>query len=250
MWNRSILKENAKTALFGNRYWMAVAVCLTEAFIMSIFSFVTSFDSTKLEDLKTTEAIMQFAQKSSGISFISMLISIFVGLPLAVGLARYFIHNRFGQTKYSMMFSAFDVNYGSTVAGMFTTVLFIILWGILLIIPGIVKALQYIMVPYILSDNPSMPGSRARQISRMMTNGEKGDMFVLDLSFIGWYLLAGLAAGLVNVVSAPLGSLVGAVAAAMVAAYVNATFAELYIFMRDRIIRTGAVTAEELGLAY
>ncbi len=54
------------------------------------------------------------------------------------------------------------------------------------------------MVPFILSDNPSMPGSRARQISRMMTNGEKGAIFVLYLSFLGWYLLAGLAVGMLT----------------------------------------------------
>lgn len=249
MWNRSILKQNAKTALLGNRYWMAVAVCLTEAVIMSIFGFITSFDSAKIWDLKTAEAILQFAQKSSGASLLSMLISIFVGLPLAVGLARYFIHNRFGQTKYTMLFSSFDVNYGSTVAGMFTTVLFIVLWTFLFVIPGIVKALQYIMVPYILSDNPTMPGGRARQISRGMTNGEKGDVFILILSFIGWYLLAGFVAGLFNMVSAPLGSLVSAVTVAMVSAYVEATFAELYIFMRDRIIRSGMATAAEFGIA-
>jgi uncharacterized membrane protein len=62
----------------------------------------------------------------------------------------------------------------------------------LFVIPGIIKSLQYCMVPFLLSDNPHMSGSRARQLSRMMTDGEKGAIFVLYLSFIGWFFLAGL----------------------------------------------------------
>ena len=118
---------------------------------------------------------------------------------------------------------------------MFVTELFIFLWSLLLLIPGIYKTYQYYMVPYILSDNPNIPGARARSISRAMTDGEKLNIFLLELSFIGWYLLGGLCLG---------------IGVFFVNPYYEATKAELYIYLRDRAIQTGMVQPEELGLVF
>lgn len=125
------------------------------------------------------------------------------------------------------------MNYLNGVGTMFVTNLFVFLWSLLLIIPGIIKSFEYVMVPYLLADNPSLPGSRAREISRMLTNGEKWNIFVLELSFLGWCLL---------------GLLCFAVGIFFVVPYFNATLAELYIYLRDRAIQTNMLNPAELGL--
>ena len=59
----------------------------------------------------------------------------------------------------------------------------------MLVVPGIIKHYEYRMIPYILAENPTMPREEAFQISRRMMMGQKMDVFVLDLSFIGWFIL-------------------------------------------------------------
>ena len=62
--------------------------------------------------------------------------------------------------------------------------------------PGIIKSYAYRMVPYILADNPKMDAMEAIALSRKMMDGQKWNTFVLDLSFLGWYLLGILALGI------------------------------------------------------
>ena len=183
--------------------------------------------TASLEQLVAQSGLMNL------ISIGSILFSVFIGLPIAIGLSRFFVQNHFGVTEFGTLFSGFRNNYMNGVGAMFVTELFIGLWSLLLFIPGIVKALQYSMVQFILADNPSMPGSRAREISRIMTNGEKGAIFVLMLSFLGWFIL---------------GTICLFVGTLFVLPYYEATFAELYIFLRDRAIQTNQINPAELGL--
>lgn len=78
----------------------------------------------------------------------------------------------------------------------FLTTLFILLWSLLLVIPGIVKSFSYMLTPYILLDNPQMPVMAAIDESRRLMHGNKWRAFFLGLSFIGWWLLGILTLGL------------------------------------------------------
>lgn len=237
MWDRGILKSNAKLALRG-RYWTAFAVAIVAMLVGGAFSILTTPVQMRYQ-LAIQDPNVDLATKtaqSSTLQLVSLggiLFSVFVALPIAIGLARFFVQNRFGVTDFGTLFSGFRRNYMNGVGAMFVTELFIGLWTILLVIPGIIKAFQYILVPYILSDNPSIPGSRAREISRMLTNGEKGSIFVLMLSFLGWFILGTICFG---------------VGIFFVMPYYEATMAELYIFLRDRAIQAGQLNPAELGL--
>ena len=68
--------------------------------------------------------------------------------------------------------------------------IYVILWTLLLIIPGIIKALSYSMTPFILQDDPSISGNAAIEKSMRMMDGHKMDLFWLFLSFIGWIILS------------------------------------------------------------
>lgn len=77
--------------------------------------------------------------------------------------------------------------------------LFTGLWSLLFVIPGIVKSYSYAMTMYIMQDHPELSGNDAITKSRQMMDGHKFDLFILDLSFIGWYLLGALTFGILIV---------------------------------------------------
>lgn len=70
------------------------------------------------------------------------------------------------------------------------------LWSLLLIIPGIVKAYSYAMTPYLLRDDEELEGNAAIEESMRMMSGHKWELFCLDFSFIGWWILACLTLGI------------------------------------------------------
>ena len=74
--------------------------------------------------------------------------------------------------------------------------IYIFLWMLLLIVPGIIKAFSYAMTPYILRDRPDLEYNGAIELSMAMMRGHKADLFWLYLSFIGWFLLCILTLGI------------------------------------------------------
>ena len=93
--------------------------------------------------------------------------------------------------------------------------LFIALWSLLFVIPGIWAAYRYRFAFYILLDNPGLTAREALNRSKEMTRGRKGEQFVLDLSFLGWILLAVL----LQTVGAYVGAFLGALLGSTVLAY-------------------------------
>ena len=74
--------------------------------------------------------------------------------------------------------------------------LYILLWSLLLIVPGIIAVYSYSMAPYILYENPGMKASEAIAASKELMKGNKWRLFCLEFSFIGWSLLAALTLGI------------------------------------------------------
>ena len=91
-------------------------------------------------------------------------------------------------TGFDDFWSAFKVNF---LVGLFT-----FLWSLLFVIPGIVKGYSYSMALYILAENKGKAALECINESKAMTDGHKMDLFVLDLSFIGWLLLCGITFGI------------------------------------------------------
>ncbi|GLX70292.1 DUF975 family protein [Paenibacillus glycanilyticus] len=78
----------------------------------------------------------------------------------------------------------------------FFMTLFTVLWSLLLIIPGIIAYLSYSQAYYILQDNPDIGALEAIRRSKQLMKGRKWKFFVLNLTFIGWALLALLTFGI------------------------------------------------------
>lgn len=121
---------------------------------------------------------------------ISLSVSIFIFNPFIVGIRRFFSKEMNESTKVKEIAFAFDHSYKNIIKTMFFKDLYTFLWTLLFIIPGIVKAYEYRMIPYILGENPDMSKEEAFARSKEMMNGQKWNAFVLDLSFIGWNILS------------------------------------------------------------
>ncbi len=162
------------------------------------------------------------------------LVAVLVMAPVLVGVTRWYVRSReSASVKASVCFSAFRGDtYLKTVGSMLYYNFWLFVWFMLFYIPGIVKSYAYRMVPYILADNPGIGARRALKLSCAMTKGHKFDIFVLELSFLGWQLL-GLLACCIGVIA--------------VVPYYNATMAELYDSLKRSAVEKGLCTMEELG---
>ena len=128
-----------------------------------------------------------------------LAISIFLFNPLIAGGYRFFNRSLVMNTKINEFAFAFKRSYLNVVKIMFLRQLYIFLWSLLFIIPGIIKAYEYYLVPYIVGDDPDISASEAFRMSKELMRGNKFKVFVLELSFLGWYILSGMTCGLLSV---------------------------------------------------
>ena len=232
MWTREALKSRAKDVLRGN-YWTAFVVSLVLVFVSSDGGSGSSNAGTNYST-NNSDTLIRFLPIILVVVLIFLALSIFVFYNLEVGGRRFFVRAAEGKSDIGYLGSAFsDGQYLPIIGTMFLKDIFILLWTLLLIIPGIVKSYAYRFVPYILADNPEIGASRAIELSNEMTRGHKWSMFVLDLSFIGWYLLGLLALG---------------IGVLFVKPYENATMAELYLVLRKNSLDDGSTSYRELNM--
>ncbi|MCD8190108.1 MAG: DUF975 family protein [Clostridiales bacterium] len=128
-----------------------------------------------------------------------LVLEIFVLNPLSVGTHRFFLVNLRFPAQVREVLHAFDSNYGTTVKTMLLRDVKVFLWTLLFIFPGIVKAYEYRMVPYLLAECPEMSRKEVFAASADLMYGNKWRAFVLDLSFIGWDILSTVTLGLAGV---------------------------------------------------
>ena len=113
-------------------------------------------------------------------------------------------------------FSGFD-DFWSAFKVTFLVGLFTMLWSLLFWIPGIIKGLSYSQAMYILAENKGKPALECINESKAMTNGHKGELFVLALSFFGWALLGAITFGIAYIWILP---------------YMQATYTNVYRWLK------------------
>lgn len=131
------------------------------------------------------------------------LASFLLGGVLQLGYARFLLRQHDGKpTEFNDLFSQFD-RFGTGFAQSFLRSLYTLLWSLLLIVPGIIAALSYAMTPFILEEHPELTASEAIRRSKELMRGHKTDLFILELTFIGWSLLCILTLNLGHIVLNP-----------------------------------------------
>lgn len=179
MWTRAGLKECSKASL-KMYYWNGVLVIFLAMLISGLLSFLGSL----------VGVLIPFVG--------SLLVTIFVTNIIAAGIVRYFTISELNGNDAGVgeLFGCFQNGYGNIALVMFLRSLFVGLWTLLLIVPGIIKSYEYYMVPYLVAEYPEKDRKEIFALSKQMMTGYKFDTFILELSFIGWFLLGVLACGI------------------------------------------------------
>lgn len=249
MWTRSELKDYAKDFL-RQHYWKAFLVVLITTLLMNglgndnsnavveyrqNYEYVFGQGNVSI----SVAPIFQFFQSTfqsirplgflaiGTASFISIVIGIamlFLGFIIEVGKSKFFLDAFKGDVDISKLFFGFNSkDYKPIIKAQGLSFIYILLWTFVFIIPGIVKAYQYRYVPYLLAENSSLTPKEALSQSKQLTMGHKGNIFILDFSFILWNLLGLITFGLSSYFVAP---------------YVEATNAKLYNVLKDIELNT------------
>ena len=223
--NRQAIKQQAREFIGVDRKWLYMALAclpltLIEGAVSSGFSLVMNFS----EDGEMTSR-----STSTGSSFIAWLL-----IPFTIGMAGYFLNHLRGQNPdWKSLYREGLDNYGTYFKVGVLKEIFVVLWTLLFIIPGIIKYYEWFFVEQIIHDNPNLEPKQARDLSKRMTDGFKGDLFILNLSFFFWYLLGAITFGIALLYVTP---------------YVQCTYSMYYENLKHNALMNGIATPDEFGI--
>lgn len=164
-------KNAALAALKGN--WKPAVLI---ALVMMLISCIPSF--------------LGMASENAG-TLVSLVVSVCVSYPLSVGVYAAF-RKLFSGEEVRLVEDSFDIafkNWTHNVGGMLLMGVYVFLWSLLLLVPGIIKSCSYAMTPFILTEKPELTAEESIKLSMAMMDGHKMEFFLLCLSFIGWMIL-------------------------------------------------------------
>ena len=185
-----------------------------------------------IHSTRVTSAIIVFFSMMAAVAF-----WIFIKNMLGAIMRRVFLEARLYKkvpVSHMLHFKLVKRWFRASMTLLLTTILQY-LW-FLTIIGGLIKMYSYRMVPFIVAENPDIRPRDAITLSRRMMNGHKWECFVLDLTFVGWYILGTFTFGLVTVL--------------WVAPYSVATFAEYYTELRNGAKAAGIENSDRLNDTY
>lgn len=183
-------RAKARENLEGN-WWPAIGIGLVASLLGGSIAGSGSINLDLVEEAINLlpDFILTLITTVASVSTILAIAQLVIGGTVQLGYCRYLLKQHDKQTtEFKDLFSEFD-RFGQGFAQAFLRGLYIFLWSLLFIIPGIVKSYSYVMTPFIMAENPDMTASEAINASKAMMDGHKWELFVLDLSFIGWSLL-------------------------------------------------------------
>lgn len=193
----SEIRRSAREQLKGN-WGTAILLCLIYALISGLFS-----GSTRV------------------VPYLGMIINFILAGPLILGLYSCFIKLvRQEPFRFENLFDGFSRFTTAFIAQLLITI-FVILWSLLLLIPGIIAGLRYSMTFYIINDNPDISAMDALNASKEMMVGFKWKLFCLYLSFLGWAILSIFTLGIGYLWLMP---------------YIQASFANFYQNLKDAYV--------------
>ena len=209
-----ILRAKARNSLAGN-WGISIAVAVVASLLGALLTGSSFLPEMKYDfPLDRFPALAQYVDGwNEGLQIGTLKLNFRAGIfgfaaflmggVLQMGYADFLLKQHDGkEVHFNDLFSLFDY-FGTGFAQHFLRGLYTLLWTLLFIIPGIIKGYSYAMTPFILAENPELTASQAIERSEDMMDGRKGDLFFLDLSFIGWNILAALTLNLGHIALNP-----------------------------------------------
>lgn len=227
MFNRIEFKNTAKKTL--NKNWkIPCLISLIVLLVNLIFKLPTMYEYI------TAEISGRVPKTSSSLDIINNLVDILVNGIFSIALSYFYL--TITKNKKTQSFQTFftGLNFWSKgISVALWKTLWIALWSLLLIIPGIIKSIAYSQMEFIAAENPTISTQKAMKMSITMTEGYKGDIFLLQLSFIGWMLLSVLTLGIGYIFLEP---------------YIYCTNTTAYYFLKSRALEDGTLSYSDFGM--
>lgn len=195
------LKTAAKEALDG-KWIVAIAVCLVAWLLVEAFASNNGANGT-FRCVWENGRFIQAGRGSSPFSNLMSMVGLIIGGPIYFGVAGHFLRlARREPAEFTDLFSGFSL-FKTNFLVHILTLIFTILWALLLIVPGIIAAIKYSMAYYIVNDNPELSAMEAINLSKEMMYGHKMRFFEMWLSFLGWFILGVVTMGLGMIYAIP-----------------------------------------------
>ena len=265
------LRTLGRNALAGKWKLAIIAVCI---FILVIQLPMAVFDALfglNIGSMMTSNGYtygmdagvyVDFYNNMPQISALSQIYLLLVVGPMTLGISLFFLATfRKHDVQVADIFLGFE-KFGKALGLFLFMELFIILWTMLFIIPGISASIRYSQAFFILADDPDKGIRQCMNESKAMMKGNKAKFFLLSLSFIGWMILSAIPSGIVESIGGivtnnsfviALFSIIGGLFMAPVIAYMYSTFAGFYEILSGHLIKETMpvpVTAEEAKQQY
>ena len=200
MFPRKEIKANARAALKAN-YWAVIGILFLGSILSGLVAGCATIPNSMAQISATMAGEVYYVPETSVLTSVLYIVGVLLSIIFEVGIARFAYRVYRGDSpEIGDLFVAFkDGNFGRVLGGMLLVTIYTFLWALLFIIPGIIKGYQYSMMPYLLIDRPDLSIKECFAMSKKMTSGFKWSIFVLELSFIGWAILAVFTFGILDI---------------------------------------------------
>lgn len=209
--DRILLKREAKDILKSARVspYLFTLIALVISLVISSVSEYIQWDTAaraayeKMFGLDLSFIPLCHAPFPHTITLFVTIVCTLLSVILAAGELLYHLGIHRGEEKsFETLFDGFYFA-GKLILLYIVRTLFITLWSMLFVIPGLVAAYRYRFAMYNLCENPEMGVMEALNMSKAQTYGFKGQLFLLDLSFIGWSILSTMTLGILSIWLSP-----------------------------------------------
>lgn len=164
--------------------------------IIGVFTGVVSGAASR----DVNAGILAASMTNNSLSFLAGIALGAAEFPLMIGLVGWYRSSIYRKAPLGEIFTPYKPpRLWSNIGTMALMTLYIYLWSLLFIVPGIIKSFSYSQTMFIKAENPDIPANRAIELSKVMMEGHKFDIFYLHLSFIGWMLLSALTMNILGV---------------------------------------------------
>ncbi len=190
--DNSLIRQRALDSLEGH-WGLSIGVAAIAALLGGLISGASFLPDAYLEITRNWgQFTLENGLKIGIDGGVFTLAAAILGGVLQLGYAKFLLaQQRQEDTEFNDLFSCFD-RFGQGFAQNFLRELYCFLWCLLLVIPGIMAAYSYALTPFLMAENPQLSATEAIRLSKERMDGHKMDLFLLDLSFFGWMLLAAL----------------------------------------------------------
>lgn len=235
MFDRIKYKDFAKKQLKG-RWIIPIVMTLITGIIISALT-IPEIPNNLETFLESTESAtyynngLEYISENSSSSFLPLIKALITAVLIIAQIHVYLLMSRSAEPIKLSNFIEGLSNWYRGIFAFLWQMLWIFLWSLLFIIPGIVKGFAYSQTFFLVAEFPKLSIKKAMKISMIITNGHKGDLFVMCLSFIGWEILSCFTLGIGQLWLTP---------------YETLSFTNAYRGMLKEALTSGKITSEDL----